>query len=254
MNNIITFFGGDSQVGTSMISQSVGEILVKNNSKVLLILASCQYGNDYIKENIELSLDDIKFDNNAASMVREVEKIVYGYNNLDIMQGSNNLIAMRYYGEIELQKIIESVRNKYDFLLIDGGHNVQFGLTMASLKLSSMKYFVITQHEKSMRRFIYVRDTILNPLDYKGEIVINKYVNNVGFYNKSEISKIVGKDINHVIPYIEYGHSAEQEKNTLLKHPKFYDAVSTIVNDILGDGVKKNEDIIHKKRGLFKWK
>ncbi len=254
MCKVITFFGGDSQVGTSMIAQSVGETLARNNYKTLLLLASCQYGNDYIKENIELSFDDIRFDNETLSLQYNIERAIYDYNKLDIIQCSNNMIAIRYYGEVELKKVLDSVESKYEYILIDGGHNIQFGLTMASLKLSSMKYFVINQYEKCLRRFINTLDTILNPLDYKGKIIVNKYTNSATLYNQNELLKMIGCDIEYLIPYIEYGYSAEQDKSTLLNNAKFSESISNIVSDILESSMKNTNNISKKRKGIFKWK
>ena len=49
MNKIISFFGADYSVGTTMTAQSTAEILAENRKKVLLILASSNPLMDYFK-------------------------------------------------------------------------------------------------------------------------------------------------------------------------------------------------------------
>ena len=57
MKHVIGFFGGDSQVGTTMIAQSVAELLKERGKRVLLILGSGKYGGEFVHAGARSSLD-----------------------------------------------------------------------------------------------------------------------------------------------------------------------------------------------------
>lgn len=234
MSKTSVFFGGDNQVGTTMLAQSVAELVGKKGEKTLLILASGQYGTDYISNKVNFSLDDIR--SNLASnnlLSGDVRDIVMEYNGISVLPGIKNISTIKYYSEEDIDKIVNSIENDYDQIIIDGGCNVQYGLNISSLKYGKNRYYVVTQQEKCLRRFENICNTILKPLEYSGKLVINKYMNNMGFYNKKQIETKLSFNESIILGYVEYGWVAEQDKSTLLKYPKFHEGINNIVNDIL---------------------
>lgn len=249
MGKIVTFFGGDSQVGVTMIAQSVSEVIGKANKSVLLILANSTFGNDFIKDNIEFSIDDIKTHINSNSLTEEdIENITVIYNGISILPGIKNIINLKFYGDDDLQQIVNLMRHRYDVIIIDGGCNVQYGLNISSLKYAESRYYIISQREKSIRRFNNVNEKILKPLGYKGKIIINSYLGNVGTYGKKEIEEILDEKVWFTVPAVDYGWMSEENKTTLLKNNKFADAINFIVKDIIGD-----TSVVNEKRMIFKW-
>ncbi|MEF9921722.1 MAG: hypothetical protein RR313_07025 [Anaerovoracaceae bacterium] len=248
MKKIITFFGGDSQVGTTMIAQSVAEIIAKGGNRVALIMASSEYGLDYIDQNQDLSLDDLKTNiTNNHLTVEDVKGIMFEHNDISIVPGIKNITTLKYYGEDDIEIMIKPLEKNYDFIIIDAGNNVQYGLSMSALKHSEKRYYVITQQEKSVRRFKNLQQSILGPLNWNGQIIINKYNGNMAFYSPKQIEEIFKTKKAFTISYIEYGWQAESDRSTLLKYPKFAEGIKQIVNDILGQGA---EDV--PKKTLFK--
>ncbi|MBK5253199.1 MAG: AAA family ATPase [Peptostreptococcaceae bacterium] len=242
MEKVITYFGTDSGVGTTMIAQSVSENLTKEGKKVLLMLCSGNYGNDYIITDEEASLDDIKANLISGYLGKEdIEGILIKINGLDIMPGIRDITRIKYYLEDDLDKIISVVRDDYDYIVIDGGCNINYGITVSSLLVADKIYFIITQQEKSIRRFINEYYSVLYPMKIEGRLISNKYVTDYGNHGISEIESFIGKEPAINVEYAKEGWIAEIRKTTLLSDAKFKAGIENIVSDITGIETKKSK-------------
>ncbi|NLY81973.1 MAG: AAA family ATPase [Clostridiales bacterium] len=242
MDKVITCFGADFGVGTTMIAQSVSEKLSKEGKKVLLMLCSGNYGNDYVVTDEESSLDDIKANLVSGNLVKEdIEGIMIRTSGLDIIPGIRDITRIKYYVEDDLQKIISIVRNDYDYIVIDGGCNINYGIGISSLLIADRIYFIITQQEKSIRRFINQYYSVLYPMKIQGRLISNKYLAEHGNQGIVEIEAFIGKKPAITVEYVKEGWIAEIRKNTLLSDSKFRTGIEDIVSDITGLENKKSK-------------
>ena len=154
---------------------------------------------------------------------------------------------MKYYGIDYLETLIKILSKNYQYIILDAGNNIQYGLSVSALKYGEERYYILTQQEKSIRRFKNLMQSVLNLMEYSGKIIINKFNNNIAFYSQKQIEEIFQVKDSYVINYIEYGWQAELDRDTLLKYPKFAEGIKIIVNDIL---CEMPQDII--KKPLFK--
>ena len=98
MNKIISFFGADYSVGTTMTAQSTAEILAENRKKVLLILASSNPLMDYFKTGdiINRSIDELRPSLRAENLTKEeVMNICYRTKNLTVLPPIKDLTLKR---------------------------------------------------------------------------------------------------------------------------------------------------------------
>ena len=68
MKEIITFFGGEAKVGTTMICQSFAEELALRGKQVLLLFASSELYDNYIQSDESAGIDEL----------RELENVTQG--------------------------------------------------------------------------------------------------------------------------------------------------------------------------------
>lgn len=59
-NKVFTFFGADSKVGTTMVSQSVATIMTKVSDRVLYLPLDGNVGDDYIEFESRFGLGELK--------------------------------------------------------------------------------------------------------------------------------------------------------------------------------------------------
>ena len=84
---MITFYGGDTQTGVTMIAQSVGERLAGKGFRVLFIGAGTEPGDDYIPGKTAASLEDLRpYLAEGTLTAREAEQSIVSCRKLDILQ------------------------------------------------------------------------------------------------------------------------------------------------------------------------
>lgn len=238
MKKIISFFGGDSNVGTTMIAQSVAEELAnKHNQRVLFIMASCKLGIDYIPDGSEASLDDIRVNiTNRTIVENDVLGIIGSVNKLDYIPPIKGIETAIYYGIDDIGQLIEPIAKRYDYFVIDGGCDLNLGLNISALKYATEIYYVVTQSPKCIRRFNVLKKSILEPLGFEGSIIVNKHINNPVIYSFTQIKEILGAERNYKVQFVKDGIIAESESQTLVKlrHAAFESDIDLITGDILG--------------------
>jgi MinD-like ATPase involved in chromosome partitioning or flagellar assembly len=247
MCEIISFFGGDTQVGTTMISQSVASSLGKKKKRVLLMLCSGNYGNDYLDNNTDYSIDDIKANLLSNNICKEdIDGILVRQDEYKILPGVKDITRVKYYREDDVGKITSVIKNDYDYIIIDAGSNVNYGINISALLEADKIFFIITQNEKTIKRFINTYYKVLNPLRIKGKIINNKYRDEFGG-NIFELKEILGKGNFINVNYSEEGFYAEIKHTTLLNDNKFRNGINEIIRDITGEVKVKNKFFIFNR-------
>jgi len=242
VKKIIGFFGGDSQVGTTMIAQSLAEFLADHGCKVLLILGSGNYGDTYLKNNPTNSIDDLKADIRSGKVdTEELMQSLQQKKTLWILPGVRNPLTAKYFPENTYDVLLETGKSRFDYVIIDGGWDYQLGITISALTYCDSRFFVITQQAKSLARYGFYQQQIFGPLGIEGKLIINKYIRDPALFLKKDILKLGEKNDALQIPYTEYGWQAEMEGTTLMEYRGFYKAIERLAGEVAPEFVKERK-------------
>ncbi|MGC2872256.1 hypothetical protein ACDL92_03010 [Ihubacter sp. mB4P-1] len=230
MKKVIGFFGGDSQVGTTMIAQAVGECLVQRGRRVLLVCGSGKFGGEFLHLSGNHSLDDLKAGVISGRVNREdLLQTVEESKGMWVLPAVKNTLTAKYFPENTFQILLDPLEEQFEYIVVDGGHDANLGLTISALNLCRHRFFVITQQNKAIQRYLQLQKNVLAPLGLRGELIINKYQKDPSLFRRSEILTLCQAENSYCIPYVEYGWQAEMEGRTLSRFHKFEKAVARVV-------------------------
>lgn len=220
MAKVITFFGADAKVGTSMLAQSIAEELTARKKKTLFIQASSLEHDSYIDTKGAMTIDELWPIDPEELTEADVKRIILKHNGLSFIAGIVHPFKMRYFSEILLVKIRELMDKDFDYIVIDGGRDYQYPLPLSALLAADLRYYVMVPDQRSVERFNSTNEHLLkNPhlntnLNLYSAIVVNKWVKNLGVYSPDQIEKNFGMDI-HVVPAVANAAACEVTKQTL---------------------------------------
>ena len=242
MKKVVGFFGGDAQVGTSMIAQSFAEMLASRGKKVLLVLGSGKYGDTAFLTGSEHSLDDVKAAIRSGNIEREeLLQNLEKKKGVWVIPGVRNPFLTKYFPENSCQVLLEPVKDDFDYAVIDGGCDYHLGLVISALNVSDCRFYITTQQAKSIARFGFCQKQIFRPLNLPGHLVVNKYMKDPALFLKADVLKFCEAADGGVIPYIEYGWQAEMEGSTLLQYRPFYKAIEKLLHIVEPEGKKERK-------------
>lgn len=240
MKKIIGFFGGDSQVGTTMIAQSIAECLKGCDKQVLFIKGSGKYGEEFMNGDGRYSLDDIKANIISGKVSYEdIEQIIEEYKGISVIPSVRNPFTSKYYPENTYEVMLASITDDFDYIVIDGGDNANLGLMISALNISDSRYFITTQQSKSVHRMLQMKRNITEPLGFDGRLIINKYIKDPALFMKRDIETLCELQEAAVVPYLEYGWQMEMEGRSLMHFHKFARAIQTIASEF--EEIEKKE-------------
>lgn len=229
MKDIIGFFGGDSQVGTTMTATAVAEQLSQKNRRVLLVCASGKLGDGFLELSGKHSLDDLKAGIISGRVEQEdLQQTLEEARGLWVLPPVRNPLTAKYFPENTHQILVRALEDRFDYVVIDGGEDVNLGLTVSALNLCRRRFFVVTQQSQGLQRYVQLKKSVLEPLGLSGELIINKYQRDPSLLRVQEILALCGQTSAFRIPYVEYGWQAEMEKRTLCRFHKFQKAAAQI--------------------------
>lgn len=220
---IISFFGADSKVGTTMVSQCVAEMLSQNTniSICLMFLNECK-GTNYINKRVVYNLDNIRAKlANELIAEKDILDISINYkNNLSILPGPLDILNMRYYHPEDIEKLISIVENIYDVVIIDSGCRLDCALSVASLNTTVHKVLVTTQQNNSFKNFERISQQIFDLMDINQKefmLIINKYINSGFLFSKNELADMYSMVFLGRLPFLsDLGLKAEFKETSLL--------------------------------------
>lgn len=245
MDKVITFYGSDHGVGTTMIAQSCAEILSDEGYKVLLISASRNSGNEFL--NIEAlndngagGIDDLKNNLSNSVLTREdIDSVIVNVkNNMDFLQGSKNPLFLRHYRPEHIESLISLLQDDYDLVIIDAGCDPNNPLLIGAILQAKKTFLVTTQSPKAAQRykklvnFVYGNFPELAP-----GLIVNRFISSPALFSATEISEVYGREIIETISYEADGREVEAAKSTLVSHSRaFKDSITKIAN-VISEGV-----------------
>ena len=222
MEKVIGFFGGDHQVGATMVAQSFAEVLQQRGKKVLYLMGSGKFGEEFLPLSGKHSIDDLKASVRSGRVTAEDF-----YQNLEqirglwVLPGVRNQLTAGYFTENTFEVLLSEVSEDFDYVVIDGGSDANLGITISALNTADHRFFVTTQQSKSIRRMILLQKNIVQPLERMGDLVINKYLKDPALLLKSDILSLCEIEEAFTVPYVEYGWQAEMENKSLLRYGRF---------------------------------
>lgn len=237
MKEVITFFGAEPKVGTTMLAQSVAEDLASKKKKCLLICASSNMEDSYLKsETSKASIDNLLNIQPEKLKLSDIQKIILSSGNLDYIRGSARPLQVRYFSENLIPKIVELV--DYDYIIIDGGSNYHFPLPISSLLAATKIFYVLLQRSRAINRFALTQNLILNSpalkTDAKKAIVVNKYEKKGSLFPDETFTDRFKLPM-YTVNKVAGSTSCEINNTTLYKTNKNYKTnISSLVNVITG--------------------
>lgn len=242
MGEVIAFFGGDSQVGLTLLTASIAQGLKTKAKKCLVLFASLEVEEAYFPQekagNLGTLLRLSKVEKNEAEAVIEEGK------DFDYIKGPSDLLKKQFFDPGLLDRLIDLVSNRYDFILIDAGHDVTLPLCAASLSAANRRYYVLTGSEKCINRYKASYSSVIEGLGLntnRDKLIVNKENKKTSTYLTSEVCTLLGKE-GFAVPFYEYPMRCEVDKDTAFSRDSLYQkAVLAIVNDILEIEPKKKK-------------
>lgn len=221
-NNVFTFFGTDSKVGTTSIAQSTALNLSKRhkNKSVIMLFLDGQTGFDWVDSSSNKNcLSDIKIAlKNNFLTVSNLKESCYQYSpNFFMLKGEISLEENVYYHQNDINSLINLCKDNFDFVIIDAGNtmNLSLRMTYSALINSDNRILVSDQMPKSYEMFAKGRNQVLEYLkisDFK-LLVLNKYIQNGMLPKKDELADKYQIPIIGALPYLEFYYQAAIEKN-----------------------------------------
>lgn len=223
--NIITFFGADSKVGTTMIAQSTAEMLAQNtNADIGLFFLNGKPSTCYMKRKDKIGLDDIKIKlmNNILTSNELTEACVKENHHLYILPGAEFLLDVRHYHPEHIEQLIKLAAERFSLIIIDAGHNIDSGMAIAALNMTKNKYLVTTQQEMTRKNYERMESQVFRRLQIEPDdfmLVVNKYVNTNRIYSAKQVSDLYRMTLAVSVPHLEFlGWQAEFDQKTLLHY------------------------------------
>jgi len=262
-NNSIIFFGADSKVGTSMIAHSVAEKLSENRDiKVLLAFLDGSPGLDYTRKcEHEQSIDTVraKIINHILSN-NELMGTCLRRDGLYILPGTQSIVYRRYYHPEHIEALMEQLAEAFDVVIVDGGSNIELGMTVGALNSTNHKFLVCTQQRTCLRHFKQIQSQVLSKLEINDFcLIINKYFSNGQLPDRFQLTEEYGAPHICSVPYSEFSLQAEIEGRTIHKFhdPGYKEAINqitSIIGESLGVEVKTKKEISSLFDKVFKYR
>ncbi len=237
--NVFVFYGADDKVGVTNISQSVAEMLSENkNLRIFYTFLNGRTSTDYLDEFTGISIDSLrtKLDSGILTDTELVDACTVIEDNLFVLKGVESLISRRYFTPTHVEKLLGIASKKFDIVIVDGGSNIELGLVVGALNSTKNKFLIVTQQEKTINNYLWVKSNVLDLLKIKDfTLIINKFLSSSELNSESELAKKLELQPVTSIPSSDLAWQSEKEHKTLfaLKDKEFTKRIAVINNLIL---------------------
>lgn len=236
-NNVFTFLGADSKVGTTMVAQSVAEFIATNtNLKVLTIFLSGNSSNYYSNVTNPPTLDILKTKlfSEILSDTEIINNCVKLKDNLYMLFGISMFLERRQYTPRHIEILLKIIKSNFDVVIVDAGSNIGLGSTLGAIYETNHRYLVANTSLNSLNDYTDLRQQVLNRLKIDGmKLIVNKYGDDE-IYSGEELSQLYCSEYLCNIPLIENSIECEYDKKTLIafNDKEYMASIEVIVKDI----------------------
>jgi hypothetical protein len=264
INNAVTFFSSIGNAGTTTTCLSVAMALkeyTRANIGVLLINA-WDDGVDQINFKGHY-LNDIKGTLSGQLIQSEEEFLSLFHmikeNSLYVLAGNKDTKLERLFTIDEIHYLIQKAKEVFDIVLIDVGSHFDNANMVQALKEGDLKFLIVNQQHKSIKKFNYVYDDVLYPLGFKRTdflMIINDYEDESLLPTTKSIYAEMSVPLISTITRNRYGKLAEIEQRSLytfddiLYQEGINNIARTIASHVEVDFELNNSPV--KKRGMMK--
>lgn len=229
---------GINGAGKSTVASNLAKCLAKKaNAKILLIDLDTLNGNidellgiNKIPENVEILIDEDKKCglNYIADLISKnrfdtnvLEELVIKVGKFDVITGNTSVHSCQnVLNEECYKKLIESAKEKYDFIIIDTSSNIFLDSTKWAMQVANRILFVTEDSYiavKKATQFLYVLEELWNVWKGKLQLIINKENRNGIEYET--IEKILG--INLIGRIKQNYQESENEYESILRNIRY---------------------------------
>lgn len=224
--NVITFFGADHSVGTTMMATACAEQLARMvHGRIGLFFMNEQPGTLYLKDRPGggIGIDEIRMKLfNHILTRKELNEAYMDYKNLAVLRGPGNLLSNRHYHPEHAERLLTLASSDFDALIVDAGANIEYGLAVGALTSSQQNYLITTQQESSKSRFERIEQQVFKPLKLSSDqffMVVNKYVKQPILTSGKDLANYHKMALAGTVPYLDLqGWQAEYEQKSLLHY------------------------------------
>lgn len=139
-NNIVTFFGADSKVGTTqLVSCLSNSIADKCRSSVCLVFLNGEQGTEYFNMKFSENIDSIKIKLVSKLATRdEIHRITHMIKDgLYVIEGTKSILYRKEYQPEHIAYLLNLLSDMFDLVVVDAGCNIDMAMPIAALTLSS---------------------------------------------------------------------------------------------------------------------
>lgn len=260
ISNVITFFGADSKVGTTITAQAVAEILAENTSlKVGFLNLSGQPSFNYLPESEGFGLDIIKTKIfNSVLSADELKSAMVQKDKLYVLPSVRTLTDLRFYKPKHVEYLINIATSIFDVVIVDAGYYPNSGLYIGAINASGIRYMVATQQETCRAAFDITREQLFKVHQIGTEsimLVVNRYSEDIDLPNPYKLADEVYKMVlSASLPNVQGAFwKTETEKRTLRGLDPYYDAeINNLVSVIAGQlNIELKQDNVRKHKNIF---
>lgn len=264
VKNIVTFFGSDSKVGTTITAQAVAETLAAGvYGNIFLCFLNGSPSRDYYNtDNFVSGLDSLKVKiMNEVLTGNELIDTCVNIGNLYILPGVDNIFDVRHYHPKHVEYLINLASKNFSAVIIDAGSRIDYLLSVGALNCTSLRYLVTTQQDSAWRNYQRISEQVFPKVDIDPKsflLIVNKYINSSELYTASQIAEMYKSTLAGTLPYVDYGWQAERDKKTLLNYDnrEYNDKLGEIAKVIsaqLSLDFNYSEPKKNFLGGVFKW-
>ena len=239
-DNLILFYGCDTQVGTTMLALSAAELLAEEGKKVLYISAGPVPGIAFLENEPAGAAADLWGREPEESEIRQLLTEQHG---VDILQGVRSWMNSGSDMKGLIHEICRLCGRLWDYVIADGGSSGDASMGSEILGSAGKIFLVLTQQEKSLQRWRMRRNWMEGRMKVPPYYIVNKFTGNGTFYTERQLLEILPCTEKQLaaVPYLPYGWQAEYEHRTLLKYRIFRKSVKQII-EMIKNSEEENGD------------
>lgn len=237
MNGMFAFHGVDSKVGTTMLSQSVAEMITDQckEIRVMLLHLNGRSGTEYVN-HVGESVEGIKMylDNKVLS-TRELIDSCKRTDNFFLLGGVESIGHARQYFPESASYLLDSLHEEFDLIIVDTGNDLDNGLAIGALEQIPNRFCILTQQESIIKRYEKSKE-VYERLGFSfAHTIINKYTE-LDPYRTEYIAERLGLAQNEILKVEATGNGrqAEMEYRTMIAyHNEGYNSDITRIANLL---------------------
>lgn len=265
-SKVAAFFAPISNIGTTSISLSTALAISRlTNAKVgVLGLNAWDDGTDQLPYKGEY-LDKLKSKLSNQLLGGSNQQILSSFyklkrDDLYYLAGNQNVKMERLYSIDEISSLITVCKNLFDVLILDAGCHFDNANMIESLKQADLKFMVMNQQRKAIKKFNQSYMDILYPLGYhlsEFSLILNRYSDETGIPNEKEILSELSVPFIGKIPDVSnMGLHSEVQQNILYDYgdPNYMQAIDFIAKTIVNRAKLELQPLIKESHPKSVWR